>query len=554
MAQAQDGPPTHPAGLPITRQAHASNGSSPGLRTRGLRYEGPKGNHLVVAMAFVALVVLSLLIVAVASWLEGSDIWRQPIEWLGTLDQGAALSLLSGSAQVIAGILAILITVVAIVLELSATRYTHRVTELFVRDPVNRAVMIFFVLTAVLCIGLASVLSGEVGSAPVVPRGGFLLAMAMMIVSMIALLPYFVYVFNFVSPICVIARIRADALKHVRLAGRTPLRSKRAVIDAIEEIEDVARGAMKNNDRGIAIAAVGSLATLLAEVTSMRKELPATWGQVDDVIAQDPDFVALAPIALAEIVRNQSWFESKVLRQYLNLFGESVTVARDVASMIAILTRQLGVAFAAWPGFLELCQRAFHSYLRTSINGRDPRTAYFVLHQYRLLAEELLGTQFRPAVLEVARRIRFYGELADQSGLPFLMEVAAYDLAQLVETAAEDPSMRDAILEIVLAMDRGASAHLCGVRRAEIQLATFFLLREDAAPATRIAMELACEPESLLEAARADIEQETAPDYWEITDRGANFSFLAPERRVRLEQLFQMIDDIRAARKQGPSR
>jgi len=40
-------------------------------------------------------------------------------------------------------VLAILITVVAIVVELAATRYTHSITQLFVRDRVNQAVMAF---------------------------------------------------------------------------------------------------------------------------------------------------------------------------------------------------------------------------------------------------------------------------------------------------------------------------------------------------------------------------------------------------------------------------
>src|SRR5262245_14120535 len=129
---------------------------------------------------FLLLLVSSLLLIAAAGWLDGSDAWRHPLLSLATLGQAEALSLLSSSAQVLAGVLAILITVVAIVLELSATRYTHRVTALFVRDPVNLTVMAFFVLTTTLCIWLAVVLTGEVGSAPYIPRSGFLLAMIMM--------------------------------------------------------------------------------------------------------------------------------------------------------------------------------------------------------------------------------------------------------------------------------------------------------------------------------------------------------------------------------------
>jgi hypothetical protein len=247
-----------------------------------------------------------------------------------------------------------------------------------------------------------------------------------------------------------------------------------------------------------------------------------------------------------EIARDRSWFEAKVLRQYLHLFGEAVGVARDVASIIAIQTRQLAVQFAAEPAFIDLCQRAFHSYLRLAINARDPRTAYFVMQQYRLVAEALLDRRLESAVIEAARRMRFYGELAEENGLPFLLEVAAYDLAQLVEAAADDPTMRDRLLEIVLTMGHRGSTHLKGVRRVQIQLATLFLLRGETGPVSRIATELALESETLLEEARSEIEQESSAGYWEITDRGANFAFLPVERRARLAPLFQTIDSLRA--------
>lgn len=50
-------------------------------------------------------------------------------------------------------------------------------------------------------------------------------------------------------------------------------------------------------------------------------------------------------------------------------------------------------AMAGWdnsPELLELCIRCFNSYLRTTINARDPRTTYYLMNQYRLLAECLL--------------------------------------------------------------------------------------------------------------------------------------------------------------------
>jgi hypothetical protein len=499
--------------------------------------------HNAGRLFFAALLASSAGLIAAAGWLDGSGAWRHPLIWLATLGQAEALSLLSDAAQVLAGVLAILVTVVAIVLELSATRYTHRVTALFVRDPINLAVMAFFVVTTTLCIWLAVVLTGEVGAAPFIPRGGFLLAMIMMTACLLALLPYFAYVFRFVSPHSVISRIRAEALERVQRAHTGDVdAAKYAVINAMEDIEDVARGAMKNSDRGIAMAAVEALATLLADVTNLRAKLPDAWFRVDEAVAHDPDFIAMAPIAIEEVARDRSWFEAKILRQYLALFSDAVGSARDVASMIAIHTRRLAENFATQPAFLELCQRAFHSYLRAAINGADPRTAYFVLHQYRVLGESLLAQGLQPAVFEVADRIRFYGSLANRKGLPFLLEVTAYDLAQLVEAAADDRAMRDKLLDGLLTVGHeGGAEHLLGVCRAQMQLATFFLLRGEDEPARRIARNLAVDRRPLLSATREELEREISPSYWEINDRGANFAYLPPERRAKLDAFFAMV-------------
>ncbi|HEY8121860.1 MAG TPA: DUF2254 family protein [Myxococcota bacterium] len=492
---------------------------------------------------FLALAALAAALLALASWLEGSAAWRNPLHWLSTLDSSAALAVLAGAAQIVAGVLAILITVVAIVLELAATRYTHRITQLFVRDPVNVAVMTFFVLTTVLCVWLAVALSGAVGEAPFVPRGGFMLAMGMMTVSLLMLLPYFVYVFHFVSPLAVIRRIRAVALARVRGARPGNVREAKArVIEAVEELEDVARSAMQHSDRGIAMAAVEALVDLLSDVTRLRGELPSDWFVVDDAIARDADFVSMAAPAIDEVAREGSWFESKILRQCLALFGDAVGNARDVASMIAIHTRRVAESYAlAHPPLVEQCQRAFHSYLRAAINARDPRTAYYVLHQYRLLGEALLAAGLEPAALEVASRIRYYGRLASASELPFLLEVAAYDLAHMVESAGDKATARDALLEVLLAIDHEGAENLLGVRRAQIQLGTYFLARGELAPARRIAADLVGERRGLMLTAREELEREVSPNYWEITDRGSNFAYLPPERRAKLAAFFALV-------------
>ena len=51
--------------------------------------------------------------------------------------------------SVVVAILGIAITVVSIILQLAATRYTPRVTEMFFRDRTNLAVMGFFVVASI---------------------------------------------------------------------------------------------------------------------------------------------------------------------------------------------------------------------------------------------------------------------------------------------------------------------------------------------------------------------------------------------------------------------
>jgi hypothetical protein len=492
---------------------------------------------------FAQLTALAFGLFALASWLEGSAAWRHPLQWLASLDSDAAITLLAGSAQIVAGVLAILITVVAIVVELAATRYTHRITALFVRDRVTIAVMSVFVLTTVLCVWLGVALSSDGNDAPVLPRGGFMVAMGLITVCLLMLLPYFAYVFHFVSPHEVIRRIRAEALREVHGSRAEGAReAKRAVIEAVEELEDIARGAMQNSDRGIAMAAVEALAELLGDVTRQRRELPADWFVLDDVIARDADFVSMAAPALDAIAKEGTWFEAKILRQCRELFVDAVGNARDVASMIAIHTRRLGEEFAvAHPPLLEQCLRAFNSYLRASINARDMRTGFYVLHQYRLLGESLLRQGLEPAVLEIATRIRLYGRTASASELPFLLEIAAYDLSNLIEAAADKIAVRDALIEVLLAIDHEGAENLLGVRKAQIQLATFFLVRADPTPARRIAADLAAERRGLLLTAREELENETSPHYWEINDRAVNFSYLPPDRRAKLADVFALV-------------
>jgi hypothetical protein len=499
------------------------------------------------ALVYFGLLLLALVLFAMAEYLEAAPgELPGPFAWLVRLDSDAAMASVGNAAQVVAGVLAIAITVVAIVVELAANRYTHRITQLFVREPVNLLVMSFFVLTTVLCVWVSTTPGTLDVTTARVPHAGLILTMAMVTSSLLVLLPYFAFVFRFLTPNQVVQGIERQAVRSIARATREMRPGMRAAaIEAIEELEDIARGARQHSDRSIAMAAIEALRQLLEDYEPMREQLPARWFDVDGPLLRDPDFVSMDRSVVADLAAERMWFETKILRQYHSIFTESLVVARDLANLIALNTRRIGASAAhEHPALLRVVVRFFNSYLRAAINARDLRTAYYVLQQYRLMCEAVMEAGRADVAFEIVNHFRYYGQHAFTQGQGFLLEVVAYDVAQIVEFAVESghegaAAMVDLFLEIDRA-EHGADQEerLRGIRRCQVQLATFFLERGDEVTARRIFADMENERSERLIAVRDELLAEGRPQYWEFTDRGVNFSYLPPKRRAFVEPFF----------------
>ncbi|MEM8769918.1 MAG: hypothetical protein AAGE43_20975, partial [Pseudomonadota bacterium] len=219
--------------------------------------------------------------------------------------------------------------------------------------------------------------------------------------------------------------------------------------------------------------------------------------------------------------------------------------ARDVANLIGINTAQLAHDLGSTnPALLKLVIRAFNSYLRTTINNNDLRTAYYLFDRYREVAEHMLATGRDTLATEIASHFQSYGQTAHLKGLSFLLDAAAFDVVRLIEFAVErDSPETDALLDVLLDLDQEIREEmqedsLLGVRRSQIQLVTLFMARGDEVRVARIVEDLKGERVSRLRRLKAQLEAEERPQYWELTDRGSNFRYLAPERRRYLEPLF----------------
>ncbi len=460
----------------------------------------------------------------------------------------SAASTLANAGEIVAGVLAMAITVAAIVVELASTRYTHRITELFIAEPTNFLVTGFFVVAALQ--GLWVTLTFD-PSVDFVPHWGIALAMVLLTISLLILIPYFAFIFHFLQPDTILARIRTHTLDVVRASRGAP-RAKAEAIRGIEQLADVALNAMESKDKGVSMMSVEALRQLTEEYQALRGGLAPEWFQVDGDLARNPDFVSMAPEVLQDVTARRYWVEMKVLRQYQTLYNEALNKMRDINYVVAISTRRIG-ELAARQGHEELVDlvvKFFNTFLRATINARDVRTAYNVLNQYRLFGEALLDFGDGSRAVEVARYFKYYGRLSFDQKQPFVLETVAYDLCTLNEIAFDKNSrVRRDILRIFLEVDKESEteiqeASLRGVRKAQLKLATYYLLKGDEAAAREVHGDMLHEKPERLASIRDELLAIQSREFWEISDRGQNFDYLTPERKARMLVFFDWFGDV----------
>jgi hypothetical protein len=466
----------------------------------------------------------------------------------------SAATTLANAGQMVASVLAIAITVVAIVVELASNRYTHRVTELFVGERINFVVMGIFVVTAIQGIWVSITIDYSPEKGGFVPYVGIGVTMALLTICLVILLPYFNFVFVYLNPIQIVTRIYKQTLIAIQSKGDAADIANRQLeaVRGIEQLADVALNAMEHKDKGISMASVDALQQLVVDYQEIRNAMPKEWFTITGSLARNPDFVSMAKEVLDDVAQRQIWFEMKVLRQYQTIYGESLNRARDINYIVAINTRMLAVeAIKRNHGeLLRLVIKFFNTYLRATIGQRDVRTAYNILNQYRLLAEDLIEFKDGEYAIEIARYFKLYGLLAYSTNLPFILETVAYDLCTLNEIAFErHAKIARTLLYVFLNVDKESEgevqeASLKGVRKAQIKLASYFLLRGDEKRAVQVYDDMANEDLQRIASIRDELISVESPEFWEISDRGVNFDYLPPERRAQLATFFSWFKNL----------
>jgi uncharacterized membrane protein len=503
------------------------------------------------------LLSVALTLFVLTFWL---DVWRSV--GLSNFSVGllkpsldSAQSMVASSGEVITAVLGICITVVAIVVELASNRYTHRITELFVREPINFGVMGLFVVSALYGLWVNLILESEASSSAGLPYVAIAVCTLLLTVCLLIVLPYFAFVFEFLSPVNIVARIRDKTLATIAELGKDEgraLAAQREAVRGLEQLADVSLNAMEHKDKGVSMAGVDALYALLLRYQDVRGGLCARWFDIGGDLAHNPDFVSMAPEVLEELGARRTWLEWKVLRAYQSLYNEALNKMRDINYVLAINTRLIASAALAHDNreLFHLVVKFFNTYLRSAINAHDIRTAYNVLNQYRLVAEASLAHDPSGAsAVEIARHFKYYGLLSFQAKLPFILETVAYDMCGLIEFAFDRRSPATlTLLRTFLQVDKEGEHEtqelsLRGVRKAQLKLASYFLLRGDDGLAEEVFKDMRDERPERLASIRDELLAVQSAEFWEVSDRGVNFDYLAPERKAELLRFFQWFGD-----------
>ena len=472
--------------------------------------------------------------------------WRLLVDF----DPETLQNALGNLAQVVAAVLGIVITVVSIVVQLAATRYTPRIGKMFFRDRKNLAILGFFVVSCINAVWVSIVVTGAF-----VPRLSVVVTAVMVTASLLLLIPYFAYVFAFLDPEKVIDRIGQQVLDAA--LGRGSARRYRndldvrqaACVGGLEHLSDVAVNTIAQKDKIIATGAVTALREFAVKYLNEKATLPAEWFVLGNRVHGNPDFIALAPDSLKALAQKRVWVEWKVLRHFRSVFTEALEHLPELGHVVAIETRYIGEEALRHDDreVLVLAVRHFNSYLRSAINLEDVRACYNIFHQYRLLAEHMMRKGHADLVVEIGQRLAYYGQTAHRAGLGFVTETAAHDLGVLCERAYEHKApCHDDLLGIFLEVDKEPESHseeqtLRGVRKAQAKLATYYLAKHAMAHADRLCADMRNEKPERLASIRAELLAVSEREFWEVTDRGVNFDYLDPTRREKLDEFFARV-------------
>jgi hypothetical protein len=190
----------------------------------------------------------------------------------------------------IVAVLGIVLTVVAIIVQLSSDRYTG-VAMMFLREPIHIVVLSFYIVASLCAVWLSVTLRPDF-----VPRSLLLVVMCLTSLGLAVMPPYFAYTFWFLEPGNIIHRLRLHAARLSRRGPGVRLNRGRIACRALfsmpqmEEITDIANNSIEGRDKIIAGRAIDALCEFAVDYIATKPQDDRPWYRIGRELARDPGF------------------------------------------------------------------------------------------------------------------------------------------------------------------------------------------------------------------------------------------------------------------------
>jgi uncharacterized membrane protein len=456
-------------------------------------------------------------------------------------DPDQAADVIVNVAQIMIALLGVVMTVVAIVLQLASQRYTPKLVDLFIEDRINISYTVLMVVTnfynGVMMFSLHS------GFLPFWSTLGLLVMTSLVF---ILLIPYFSYVFRFLTPGNIIRIIRRNtntAMKKVldhKTRKEDVRRLQNDVANAMEQISDISLSAVSQMDRNVALMSVRSLKDVMVDHLLLKRKMPHRW-----FVPIKEHFPAITTDFIHELYVGRNWVEMKGFLDMELIFKMAIRDMPDAVSAIANSTKIIGLYSIKLKDtqVLNDAIQFFNTFLRHAVNARNPKAIYNLFYQYRLLGEEVLVVD-RQLAERIAFYFKYYGQIAQSYNIPLILITASFDLGAMLRRAylMKVPNI-ETLMNIFLEVDDNPATQanefdLRSVRKAQLMFGSFLLSQGDDTLVHRIVADLKVEPQSRMEAIRNEMMAVKDRKFWEVTDRGVDFFYMDEEQKKYLNQFF----------------
>ena len=203
------------------------------------------------------------------------------------------------------------VIVASIIVQLAATRYTPRISEMFFKDRTNLVVLAFFVVSAVFCLWVNYVIRGGGQQPTFIPVVGAIANVLMLSISVLLIAPYFLYVFDFLEPGNIVKGIKnqaVDKFRNIKDPSHVQAVQGNTIV-SVEQLADIAMNAVEQKDKGLATSSVDSLLDMLKDYLAEKRNIPEEFFKVTHRVKSNPDFISMHSEVLQEISKKRTWLD-----------------------------------------------------------------------------------------------------------------------------------------------------------------------------------------------------------------------------------------------------